>query len=172
MVIKGDEHAFRLLIVKYQDHIYKSVYAVLRNQKDAEDASQEVFIKMFYALPQYHFQGFKTWMTRIAVNHAIDMKRKKERNQAQSIDAIEFEFVASSDNTEDLVVKKELQEKVIRRIHELPSNYQEVVYAYYIAEKSYKEIALDQKVEVTTVKMKLYRARSWMKKYWKEADFR
>lgn len=77
----GNDHAFRLLVEKYQLHVYKSVYAVLRNQKDAEDASQEVLLKIYTSLPRYENQGFKTWITRIAMNHAIDMKRKHSRRR-------------------------------------------------------------------------------------------
>jgi RNA polymerase sigma factor (sigma-70 family) len=53
----------------------------------------------------------------------------------------------------------------------MPPNYRDVIYAYYITEKSYKQIADEQQVEVKTIEMKLYRARNWMKKHWKEDDF-
>ncbi len=71
-VKNGNDHAFRLLVEKYRNLIFHIVYGILRNEKDAEDAAQEVFIKIYTSLPQYEKQGFKTWISRIAVNHAID----------------------------------------------------------------------------------------------------
>lgn len=79
----GNDHAFRILIETYKQTIYRTVYSVLRNQKDAEDVTQEVFIKIYTSLPQYKNQGFKTWITRIAVNHAIDLKRKRQRQKEE-----------------------------------------------------------------------------------------
>ena len=63
---------------------FTTVYGVLRNEKDAEDAAQEVFLKIYTSLPQYEKQGFKTWISRIAVNHAIDMKRRQVRGKRTS----------------------------------------------------------------------------------------
>ncbi|MCH1624658.1 sigma-70 family RNA polymerase sigma factor [Fredinandcohnia quinoae] len=168
----GDEHAFRLLVERYKNSIFKVIYPILKNEKDAEDAAQEVFLKIYYALPEYNSQGLKTWMTRIAVNHAIDMKRKKQRQKEITIEPEEFSQLSQSD--ENVVVpllRKEQRELVRNRLDEMPPNYREVIYAYYITEKSYKQIADEQRVEVKTVETKLYRARSWMKKHWKEDDF-
>ncbi|WP_309137989.1 sigma factor [Bacillus pseudomycoides] len=50
---------------------------MLRHEEDAQDITQEVFVKIHASLPNYQFRGLKTWMTRIATNHAIDYKRKK-----------------------------------------------------------------------------------------------
>ena len=85
----GSDHAFRLLVEKYRNDVFRTVFAVLRDQKEAEDAAQEVFMKIYTSLPQYENQGFKTWMTRIAVNHAIDVKRKLARRKEEVAEALE-----------------------------------------------------------------------------------
>nr|WP_312889086.1 sigma-70 family RNA polymerase sigma factor [Desertibacillus haloalkaliphilus] len=164
----GSEHAFQILIEKYRDYIFRSVYSVLRNQKDAEDAAQGVFVRMYYSLPRYQGQGFKTWMTRLAVNHAIDMKRKAGKQKEA---AIEVETTAN-DNVEEEMIVKERRELVCKHLEDVPSNYRDVIEQYYLREKSYQEIAREQKVTVKTVETKLYRARAWLKKHWKEEDFR
>jgi len=69
------------------------------------------------------------------------------------------------------LLKKEQRETVRKRIDELPINYRDVIVAYYITEKNFKEIAEEQHVAVKTVEVKLHRARKWMKKHWKEDDF-
>jgi RNA polymerase sigma factor (sigma-70 family) len=53
----------------------------------------------------------------------------------------------------------------------IPENYREVIYGFYIAEKSYQQLAQEQNVQVKTIETKLYRARQWMKTHWKEGDF-
>ncbi|MFS0820642.1 sigma-70 family RNA polymerase sigma factor [Bacillus sp. 1P02SD] len=169
----GDEHAFRLLIEKYKNLVFKAIYPVLRHEKDAEDAAQEVFLKIYYALPQYSAQGFKGWITRIAVNHAIDVKRKKQRQNELILEPDDLPALSSSEESVVIpLLRKEQRELVKNRLHDMPANYREVIEAYYIAEKSYKQIAIEQQLEVKTVEMKLYRARNWMKKHWKEDDFK
>lgn len=157
---------------KYRTELFRTVYAVLRNQKDAEDATQEVFIKIYHSLPQYENQGFKTWMKRIAVNHAIDMKRKQGRRKEEIVETLQYESSSSpQDGVEAEVISTERRRLVRERLEELPDNYREVVVGFYIAEKSYQQMAEEQKVQVKTIETKLYRARHWMKKHWKEDDF-
>ena len=171
-VLSGHDHAFRLLVEKYRNDLFRVIYAVLRDQKEAEDALQEVFIKIYTSLPKYENQGFKTWITRIAVNHAIDMKRKRERRKEDVTDSMEYTFqMNQSESVETEVLKNERQNLVRKKLNELPENYQKVIYDFYIAEKSYQQMAEEQNVGVKTIETKLYRARTWMKKHWKEDDF-
>jgi RNA polymerase sigma factor (sigma-70 family) len=175
-VKNGNDHAFRILIEKYRDYIFRTVYGVLRNQKDAEDAAQEVFLKIYTSLPQYEHQGFKTWITRIAVNHAIDCQRKNQRRKEDTVEDIllvppQDDHHSRNDSIEKQVLLKEKRMLVRKRLDEVPDNYREVIYGYYIAEKSYQQLAKEQNVQVKTIETKLYRARLWMKKHWKEDDF-
>jgi RNA polymerase sigma factor (sigma-70 family) len=168
----GDEQAFRHFIEQYHQYIYKTVYAVLRNEKDAEDAAQEAFVKIYYALPQYEAQGLKTWMTRIALNHAIDMRRKLQRQRERVRYITDYDDPPSAEPGVMVpLLKAEQRRWVQHRLKELPDNYREVISAYYIEEKSYRQIAEEQQVEVKTIETKLYRARNWMRKHWKEDDF-
>jgi RNA polymerase sigma factor (sigma-70 family) len=175
-VRNGSDHAFRVLIEKYKHHVFRTIYGVLRNQKDAEDASQEVFVKIYTSLPQYENQGLKTWITRIAVNHAIDCKRKAARRKEETLEAPtqpQSELGrADLESVEAKFEEKQLRLLVRRRLGEMPENHRKVIYDYYIEEKSYKAMAEEQQVEVKTIETKLYRARLWMKKHWKEEDFR
>ncbi|WP_231574985.1 RNA polymerase sigma factor [Bacillus sp. B-jedd] len=171
-VLSGSDQAFRVLVEKYRHDVFRTVYAVLRDQKEAEDAAQEVFLKIYRSLPRYEHQGFKTWITRIAVNHAIDIKRKLARRKEE---ALEFQgqevFATVRDSVEEQMFLKEKQRLVRERLEEVPENYRDVIVGFYIAEKSYQEMAEEQQVAVKTIETKLYRARNWMKKHWEEDDF-
>ncbi len=167
----GNDHAFRLLVEKYRNVVFYAVYGVLRNEKDAEDAAQEVFMKIYTSLPRYEKQGFKTWVTRIAVNHAIDIKRKKvRRKEDQQVEYEEFHAEPAA-SVELQVLKKEQQQELRKRIDELPENYRRVVRGFYIQEKSFQELSEEENVLPKSIEVKLYRARQWMKKHWKEDDF-
>lgn len=168
----GNDHAFRMLIETYKQTIYRTVYSVLRNQKDAEDVTQEVFIKIYTSLPQYKNQGFKTWITRIAVNHAIDLKRKRERQKEELQDEHSSEAnLGLTDDVEAVFFRNERRKQVLRKLNDLPEGYRDVVYGYYIKQKTFKQIAEEQQIQVKSVEVKLYRARNWMRKHWKEEDF-
>jgi RNA polymerase sigma factor (sigma-70 family) len=171
-VLEGNDHAFRLLVEKYRNDVFRTVFAVLRDQKEAEDAAQEVFMKVYTSLSRYENQGFKTWITRIAVNHAIDVKRKQARRREDVVDALDQQVPGSpKDSVEKVVIAEDQRRLVQKKLNEVPENYREVIYGFYIAEKSYQQMAKEQNVQVKTIETKLYRARNWMKRNWKEDDF-
>lgn len=100
------------------------------------------------------------------------MKRKKERQREDIMDVIDFDRRESSHgNIETKFLRKETVELVRQRIHQLPEGYRHVIYDFYIKEKTYQQMADEQNVQVKTIETKLYRARQWMKKHWKEDDF-
>lgn len=170
--IAGETEAFRCLIDKYSPYLYHVIYSVLRSTKDAEDVTQEVLLKIYASLPQYRHQGLKTWMTRIAVNKAIDFKRAMERKREQLSGEIE-ELVTPDEeySLEDEVLNKQQQQRIREYLDHMPDNYREVVVAFYMEEKSYQEIATEQGVALKTVESKLYRAKQWIRKHWKEEEW-
>ncbi|WP_409343697.1 RNA polymerase sigma factor [Paenibacillus sp. MBLB4367] len=172
-MLAGDTDAFRAIMEAYQAYLYRAVYPIVNDRKDAEDVLQEAFVKIFVSLPRYQHQGFKTWITRIAVNTAIDYRRKRSTRREQLSDSYEEQVQPVFENAAELeVVRKERGELIAKYVNDLPSNYREVVVAFYLEEKSYQQIADEQGVEIKTVASKLFRARSWMKKHWKEEDLR
>jgi RNA polymerase sigma factor (sigma-70 family) len=172
-IVAGDHEAFRLLMDRYNTYLFHVAYSVLRSTKDAEDVTQEVLLKIYASLPQYQHKGLKTWMTRIAVNKAIDYKRALERKREQLTDDMELLVVEASDTSvEDEVMYAQLQQRVKECLHEIPDNYRQVVVAYYIEDKSYQEIATQLGVAIKTVESKLYRAKQWIRKHWNEEEWR
>ncbi|WP_413376136.1 RNA polymerase sigma factor [Alkalihalobacillus sp. 1P02AB] len=167
---QGDEWAFRQIVEEHRAHVIRAIMPVIKNVKDAEELAQDVFVRVFYALPQYEARGFKTWVTRIAVNMAIDEKRKRARRKEEALG--DWEGTTTSNEIEEQLIKKETKRIVLEKMESVPENYRNVLIAFYIEEKSYQEIANEQKVEVKTVETKLYRARKWVKDRWKEDEFR
>ena len=89
-VLAGDTHAYAHLVQKYQARIRGYCLGVLKNQAEADDAAQEIFIKAYRALGS--FQGnaaFMTWIYRIAVNHCRDLLRSESRRRTESWDELQ-----------------------------------------------------------------------------------
>lgn len=157
------------MIEKYKHTVYQVIYNVIRDEKEAEDLSQETFIKMVDALPTYQQKGFKTWLSRIAFRTALDAKRKKQRQREELTEYESERDVVRS--AEEEWLQREQSKAVTASIEEMPETYKGVVYAYYIEGKSYAVIASEQDLQEKTIEMRLYRARKWMKQHWKEDDF-
>ena len=77
----------------------------------------------------------------------------------------------AQESVEDDLLRKERAQLIAHYLNDLPDNYRPVVMAFYMEEKSHLQIASEYGIAVKTVESKLYRARSWMKKHWKEDDF-
>lgn len=160
----------------YRPYILQTIYAIVRHQKDAEDLSQEVWTRIYFSLPQYERKGLKTWITRIAVNRAIDFKRassrRKEDIMAQFEETLAEQPPHPEHGVEHEVLIRETAELVREKLHQIPPNYQDVLLAYYIHHQSYRDIANAQGITVKTVESKLYRAKMWLRNHWKEEEFR
>lgn len=131
-------------------------------------------MKIYTSLPQYRHQGLKTWMTRIAVNKAIDFKRAKARKREELTNEWEghgVEPLPRESSVEDTVVCRERRARVRDYVDQLPESYRDVVVAFYIEEKSYQQIAEEQQIALKTVESKLYRAKQYMRKIWKEEEW-
>ncbi|MGY4758087.1 RNA polymerase sigma factor [Paenibacillus caseinilyticus] len=169
----GDREAFRELVERYGTDLYKAVYSVLHSAGDAEDVTQEVLLKIYSSLPQYRHGGLKTWLTRIAVHKAIDYKRSKDRKREQLTE--EWEAIGEAARSpgspvEEKVLRRDRRERVRENLERLPGAYRDVVVAFYLEDKSYQQIADEQQVAVKTVESKLYRAKQYMRKAWREED--
>lgn len=177
-IMVGDDEAFRLLTRRYANYVYRIAYGVLQNAKDAEDAAQEAFVQVYLSLSRYERKGLKAWLARIAVNKAIDWKRKiSGRKELPLPDAetvhhrrLERAGPAAAASAEAAVLDRERRERIARNIDALPENYRSVIVAYYLEEKSYRQIAAELGVEVKTVESRLYRAKQWMRTHWREDD--
>lgn len=166
----GEKVAFQDLILRYQSKVYAVAYKVTKNQKDAEDIAQEVFLQLYRSLSQ--FQGdstFSTWIYKISMNKALDYKRKMARTPSYQHEEISANL-STKDTPENSLIKKEERELAHDFVEHLPPNYQDVVNLYYFQQQSYHEIANQLDIAVKTVESRLYRAKIMMRKYGKEQN--
>ncbi|MBP1999589.1 RNA polymerase sigma factor (sigma-70 family) [Paenibacillus shirakamiensis] len=147
-------------------------YSVLRDAKEAEDTAQETFLQIYESLPQYRFEGFKTWISRICFHKAIDAKRRKERRREDEWNSEDWlqAKIADEDEPLDMLIKRESKLTLHTRISSLPPAHRHIVTEFYLKEKTYDQIASEEGVSVRTIESRLYRARGFIREHWKEEE--
>jgi RNA polymerase sigma-70 factor (ECF subfamily) len=167
----GDLEAFNQLVLRYQNLAYSHAYAMLGNPAQAEDATQESFIKAFQALNSFHGASFRAWLLKIVTNCAYDLLRRAYRHPVQSL-LLEDENgqeVESSDwladpaaDIQEIVEGHELSTEIYKALDELPEPFRKVLTLIDVNEMDYTEAAQALKIPLGTVKSRLARARLQM----------
>lgn len=146
--INGNNHAFDILLDRYQNKLFSYIYFLVRDKDLADDVFQETFVKAIVMMQQkrYVFSGkFSSWIMRIAHNYVIDLFRQEKKMNVSSIESgessINVEKNMIEDNVESVIVCQQTREEVKRMIEMLPQAQREIVYMRYYQELSFKEIA-------------------------------
>ena len=171
-VQKGDRRAFDLLVVKYQHRILSLVGRFVSDHAEAQDVTQEAFIKAYRALPSFRGDSqFYTWMYRIAVNtaknHLISRGRK---TPTQDIDLDDAAYFADEANMKDvetpdgLLQRDQLRKVVFDAIEDLPEELRRAVTLRELEGLSYEEIAEAMNCPIGTVRSRIFRAREAIEK--------
>ena len=156
---------------KYKGYVFAIVLNLTQDRFHAENIAQDVFLQVYISLPQYRFEGFKSWLGRIAVRKAIDWKRKHGRAQARERPLEVGEQLPEQRESfgldEDLI-RQEDARRIRTLCSQLPDSYRTVVIKYYFSGKSCRQIAEEEGIAVKTVETRLYRARQKLREQWKE----
>lgn len=164
----GDTVAFDKLVELYHSRIYTLTYQMTSNREDAEDLTQEIFVKAFEALPRFKGRSsFYTWLYRIGINKTINYRKKRNRHRPLSLDAMEQE-VKQDERYHDLSSKgsplrnlslSELQLKLNEAMQGLSEKHRTVVVMHDMQGIPHDEIAKVVGVSVGTVRSRLFYAR-------------
>jgi RNA polymerase sigma-70 factor (ECF subfamily) len=174
--IKGDESSFEALILSCQKKAWNIAIQYMRNQSDAMDVLQECFIKIFRNLKNFKGDSrFDTWVYRIMVNTCKDFLRKNEkthRNEIYFISNDDEEYVreipSGEPSPEERLSRQETIEELLECMEQLPFDHKEVIVLRDIQNLSYDEISEILSTSLGTVKSRINRARSNLKKLWLE----
>ena len=164
---QGSQAAYNRLQKKYYKIVLSLIRKMIKDEDDAEDLTQEAFIKAFGALESFNKNyNFSSWLFRIASNHCIDFLRKKRFqtisiNQPVNNDEDE-QYIEIKDDTyqpEVTVMNEERKTALNNAISELPENYQNIIKMRHEMDMDYKEISQKLDMPLGTVKAHLFRAR-------------
>ncbi len=174
----GSEEAFGWLIAHYNQPVYSLVYRILDDPSDAADTTQEVFIKIFRGIKNFHSDSsLKTWIYRIAVHEAANRRRwwfrhkfretpieaSPDRDQESAFphnDALIDDGKSPLENLYD----EELRARVETELKALAEPYRTTVILRDIEELSYEQIAEVTQTSLGTVKSRLVRGREALRK--------
>jgi RNA polymerase sigma-70 factor, ECF subfamily len=141
--IAGDGDAFGELYRRHLDAIYRFVYYRVGEVKDAEDLTEQTFIKAWHALPGYHATGhpFASWLYRIAQNLVLDYHRKNKTDAAVTRD-LETEWQTLQSNLLKQIIDAEEAGALAQAIGCLTEDQQQVILLRFVERLSHAEIAL------------------------------
>jgi RNA polymerase sigma-70 factor (ECF subfamily) len=168
--LRGDAQAFAELVTRYTAPIFNLVLRLTNDQAEAENMTQETFLRAYTALPHSRTElAFKPWLFQIAVNLCRDWARKKRpaafSELAQEAEAAPEEAIEDQSPLPlDQIEESELQRALAHAIGELPDIYRAVVTLRYTEELSYDEIAAVLKLPINTVRTHLFRAKTILRK--------
>lgn len=156
--LAGNERAFRKILEEHYPLIYSVVHGIARERVETDDIVQEVFIKIFRALPDFRGDArLSTWIYRIARNEAINAMEKRNPISVSFEDCEDLAIEA--DNPETAHRKRIALEQIERLMDHLDEKQRIALELRYTGDKSYEEIAEIMEIPLGTVKTHIYRAK-------------
>jgi RNA polymerase sigma-70 factor (ECF subfamily) len=163
-VLQGNKEAFAFIIDRYKQRIYAFIYRICRNKHDAQDWTQEVFIRAYRYLQSYRQdKPFSAWIYKIAVNTCNTQLQKKKAYTRETIE--EIPATNTTDSPEEKIVNCERKKELQQALDQLPEHYRMVIMLRYMDDLSYKEIGEILQLPMTTVQNHLHRARKQLQKH-------
>lgn len=171
--LAGDPTAFTHLVTRYEDKLYRLAFRMLGNHHDALDAVQEILIKLLAGLGKFqHRSAFGTWLYRLAANTCLDVRRKRGRTAAESLDEAlktssrqAIAALESPNYDPDVFFEQHYQEELVRTaLKNLPDGQRVLLELRDIDELSNQEVAGKLGLEVGALKARLHRARQALKR--------
>lgn len=165
----GNIGIFEHLVDRYKKLVFNTAYRMMGNREEAEDVTQEAFIRIYNSLSRYNPQfKFSTWALKITTNLCLDNLRKRKGDHLP-IDE-QFNICDDELTPEEQYIRKENQRLVLDAINKLPEKYKEFIILFHHRNLSYQEIMDITGESLTIVKNRLYRARQMLKEYLINAD--
>lgn len=170
LVLAGTQDAFGMLVERYKDAVQNLAYRMLSNVTEAEDVTQEVFVRAYTQLVTYKpAHKFSTWLLSIASHLAIDQLRRR-RFLALPLEDVPFlEWITDLGvGPEQSALVGEQQDEIQAYLQRLHSKYRAVIVLRYWYDLSYDEIAIALNLTPALVKARLHRARELLARYMRE----
>lgn len=172
----GDQSAFDEMVTRYWDRIFSMVHQLLRNQQDAEEVTQDAFIRAHRGLVNFRGESaFSTWLYQIATNLARNRYWywwRRKRDKSVSFDApigaendltLADVIPAEVESPDDITVTSEFVDRIGKGMEKLSAKHREILVLRNIKNMSYEEIASILAISVGTVKSRIARAREMLR---------
>lgn len=174
--LPDNTRSYEMLVQRYMNRVYSIVYRIVSSKEEAEDITQEVFVKVFNGIKKFEQQAsFSSWLYRIATNSALDSLDKLKRQQKNTASPLFFIAARGKEtdegddplqlhpstepNPEERALQRELRECISRVLHQLDRQHSSLLVMRDFDDLSYDEIASTLKLKLSAVKMRIHRAR-------------
>lgn len=162
-VLQGNKTAYAILVERYQSFVFTIIHRLIPQREEAEDVSQEVFVKAYLSLAGFKGNSkFSTWLYTIAHTTALSHLRKTRVSTVfaeENVMAVYADGKASTQHPQ----YNSLRTAVNDCIKRLPPDDAEIITLFYLAEQSIEEMAAIMQIETNNAKVKLHRARQKLK---------
>jgi RNA polymerase sigma-70 factor (ECF subfamily) len=163
--LAGDRNAFRALVERHYNAVFRLCRSILRHPEDAEDATQEVFVRVYEALGQFAGRGaFGAWLRRLTVNHCLNRAQRASAQAATrsySLDLLADTLRApDEDEPEERFWRSEERARIQMELEFLPAPQRAALGLRLLEGLSYEEIADMMGVPVNSVRSWLHRGRA------------
>lgn len=166
-VQSGDSGAYETLVDRYDAKLMRYASKFLVDADDAKDLVQDTFIKAYENIQSFDAsRRFSPWVYRIAHNEFVNALKKRQSRHTVfdfDIDTI-LPFIQAAETADRLAMDKDLRRGIDENLDKLDPKYREPLILYYLEEMDYKEISDVLQIPVSTVGVRLARARSALKK--------
>ena len=162
---KDDHEAFRHLMRRYQDRVYRTALSMTRDEGQAEDLTQEVFLKLHAKLSMFREQSrFSTWFFRLAHNTMTDYVRRRRLPTVSLEDDFDIADETEHSSPADRVSRSQAEQALSEAVARLPAEYSEVVAAIYFQGMTYREAEGLLGTAEGTLRTRMHRAKKMLKK--------
>ncbi|MFT3699568.1 MAG: sigma-70 family RNA polymerase sigma factor [Kofleriaceae bacterium] len=162
----GDQRAFDALVKRYRKRIYALALHITGSAHEADDITQDVFLKAFRALPEFEGRSqFFTWVYRMTVNRSLNARRDRSRRGEDTIDDARLELAVAVDARNDPQRAAELRQtytRLLRALDALPIDMRTTVILVSLQGLSHGEAGVVQKVSDGTIAWRMHEARRRM----------
>jgi RNA polymerase sigma factor (sigma-70 family) len=162
---------YEILIKRHKNSIYSYALYLMKNRMDADDITQEVFIKILKNIDNFNIKAAKSWIIKTTHNLCMDYLRRNQRlilRETTIENKKNMSAVDTLTDTEVRVRKEFLKDKIKEGINNLPDNLKSVFILYELQGFKYKEISETLSIPLNSVKVYLLRARKQMQEELKE----
>jgi RNA polymerase sigma-70 factor (ECF subfamily) len=148
------------VVREHADRVYRLAYRLAGNRADAEDLTQETFVRVFRSLAEYTPGTFEGWLHRITTNLFLDMVRRRQRIRFDALPDDAGDRLASREyGPEQTFEQMNLDPEIQRALDELPADFRVAVVLCDLEQLSYEEIAATLNIKVGTVRSRIHRGR-------------
>jgi RNA polymerase sigma-70 factor (ECF subfamily) len=160
-VRNGDTQAFAQVVERHKNLVFSLALKMLKNQEEAEEVSQDTFVKVYTSLKGFKGDSkFSTWIYRIAYNTCLDrIKKNKKQFDHVALNEVTENKIYTLQHALNIMVQEERADMIRSCLDHVPAEDAALLTLFYFEEKNLKELEKIMNLTVSTLKVRLFRAR-------------